>query len=198
VAPPVFPFPEYVQKLGCFNGSRDPTLGLTPLGVQVVERMLELGILIDITHCTPAARKNVFDIVRTNAPLLASHVGSYEVNPNPYNLEDYEVRRIAETGGVVGVIFMNYWLAPHARRRGIDFISQTIRHFVSVAGEDHVAIGSDFDGFTDPPDDLEDASKLPFLTQRLLSDGFTPDQIAKILGGNALRIIRESWGTSHA
>jgi microsomal dipeptidase-like Zn-dependent dipeptidase len=197
VAPPVFPFPEYVQKLGCFKGQRDLTRGLSSLGFQVVERMLELGLLIDLTHCTPAARKQVFEIAGTRAPLLVSHVGSYEMNPNPYNLEDWEAARIADSGGVIGVIFMNYWLAPYERKRGIDFISQTIRHFVSVAGEDHVAIGSDFDGFTDPPDDLPDASKLPLLTQRLLSDGFTPDRTAKILGGNALRAFREGWGRSH-
>ena len=109
-------------------------------------------------------------------------------------LWDWEIAKIADTGGVVSVIFIYYWLAPHARRRGIDFINQTIRHFVSVAGVDHVAVGSDFDGFTDPPDDLEDATKLPFLSQRLLSDGFIPDQIAKVLGGNSLRVFREGWG----
>jgi microsomal dipeptidase-like Zn-dependent dipeptidase len=194
VAPPVFPFPEYAQKFGCFGGRRDLTAGLTPLGVVVVEKMLELGMLIDITHCTPAARRQVFEIVGTKAPLLASHVGTYEINPNPYNLETWEAAKIADAGGVIGVISMNYWLTPYARNRGIDFISQTIRHFVSVAGEDHIAIGSDFDGFTDPPDDLKDASELPFLTQRLLSDGFTAAQTAKILGGNSLRVIREGWG----
>jgi membrane dipeptidase len=193
VAPPVFPFPEYVQMLGCFGGRRDPTLGLTPTGVQVVERMLELGILIDITHCTPVARRQVYDIVGSQAPLLASHVGTYEINPNPYNLEDWEAVKIAESGGVIGVIFMNYWLAPYARDRGIDFISQTIRHFVSVAGEDHVGIGSDFDGFTDPPDDLADAAEMPFLTQRLVSDGMSSQQVGKVLGGNALRALRSGW-----
>ena len=197
VAPPVFPFPKYVQKLGCFEIRRDLSLGLSALGIQVVERMLELGILIDLTHCTPTARKQVFDIVGTKAPLLASHVGTSEINRNPYNLEDWEVARIADTGGVVGVIFMNYWLVPNAPKRGIEFISQTIRHFVSLVGEDHVAIGSDFDGFTDPPDDLEDASKLPLLTQRLLSDGLSPEQTRKILGGNAVRVIREGWGKQH-
>lgn len=194
IAPPVFPFPEYVQKLGCFTGRRDLTLPLSSLGIQLVERMIELGVLVDVTHCTPAARAQVYDIVGTKAPIIASHVGSYAINPNPYNLEDREAAKIADSGGVIGVIFMNYWLAPHARARGIDFISQTIRHFMRVAGEDHVAIGSDFDGFTDPPDDLKDASELPFLTQRLLSDGLSLDQVSKVLGQNNLRVIREGWG----
>ena len=58
-------------------------------------------------------------------------------------------RKIADTGGVVGVIFMNYWLMPHETKRGINFISHTLDHFVNVAGIDHVGVGTDFDGFTD-------------------------------------------------
>lgn len=58
----------------------------------------------------------------------------------------------------MGLIFMNYWLAPYKRKRGLDFITQTRAHFLNVAGEDHVSIGSYFDGFTDRPDDFNDAS----------------------------------------
>lgn len=194
VAPPVFPFPEDMQALGCFRERRDLTLGLTGLGEQVVERMKELGMLIDVTHCTPVARQHVYNIVQEKAPLLATHVGTYEINPNPYNISDDEARLIADSGGLIGVIFMNYWLAPYTRKRGIDFVVQTIQHFVDVAGIDHVGIGSDFDGFTDPPDDLKDASYLPFLTQRLVAEGFTDVDIHKLLGGNALRVLRDGWG----
>jgi membrane dipeptidase len=94
----------------------------------------------------------------------------------------------------VGVIFMNYWLMPHETRRGLNFIARTIEHFVKVGGIDHVAIGSDFDGFTDPPDDLKDASVFPKLTQRLIAEEWGPEEIAKILGGNILRVLREGWG----
>jgi membrane dipeptidase len=183
-----------MQVLGCFRERRDLTLGLTGLGEQVVERMNELGMLIDVTHCTPVARQHVYNIVQEKAPLLASHVGTYEINPNPYNISDDEARLIADSGGLIGVIFMNYWLAPYTRKRGIDFVVQTIQHFVDIAGIEHVGIGSDFDGFTDPPDDLKDASDLPFLTQRLVAEGFTDVDIHKLLGGNALRVLRDGWG----
>jgi membrane dipeptidase len=194
VAPPVFPFPETMQKLGCFGGKRDLTRGLSELGVKVVERMIELGMLIDVTHCTPPARRQIYDIVGDRAPLLATHVGTAEINPSPYNLQDWEVRTIAEKGGVVGVIFMNYWLAPYHRLRGIDFVSQTLRHFHQIAGEDHVGFGSDFDGFTDPPDDLKDAGEMKFLIQRLVVDGYSQTQIEKLLGLNAWRVLRDGWG----
>jgi len=179
--------------LGCFQGDRDLTLGLKEFGEQVIEKMVELGMILDITHCTPPARKRIYDIVGNRLPIIASHVGAYEVNPNPYNLQDWEVKRIADTGGVVAVIFMNYWLMPHETKRGLNFIARTIKHFVNVGGIDHVAIGSDFDGFTDPPDDLKDASELPKLTQRLVAEGYNREQIVKIWGGNAPRVLREGW-----
>jgi len=191
---PCFPYPESVQMLGCFQGGRNLALGLTEFGEQVVEKMVELGMLLDISHCTPPARKRIYDIVGNRMPLIASHVGAYEINPSPYNLKDWEIKRIAATGGVAAVIFMNYWLMPHETKRGLNFIARTIQHFIDVGGIDHVAIGSDFDGFTDPPDDLKDASELPKLTQRLLAEGYNKEEIGKIWGGNALRVLREGWG----
>jgi membrane dipeptidase len=191
---PVFPYPESVQILKCFQGDRNLALGLTKFGEQVVEKMVELGMILDISHCTPPARKRIYDIVGKDLPIIASHVGAYEINPSPYNLKDWEIRRIADTGGVVAVIFMNYWLMAHETKRGLNFIARTIEHFVNVGSIDHVAIGSDFDGFTDPPDDLKDASELPKLTQRLLAEGYNREEIEKIWGANALRVLREGWG----
>ena len=191
---PCFPFPESVQKLGCFQDGRNLALGLRDFGEKVVRRMIELGMILDITHCTPPARKRIYDIVKDQMPIIASHVGAYEINPSPYNLHDWEIKRIAETNGVVAVIFMNYWLMPHETKRGLNFIARTIGHFIEVAGIDHVAIGTDFDGFTDPPDDLKDASELPKLTQRLLAEGYSKEEIEKILGANALRVLRQGWG----
>ncbi|MFZ5517414.1 MAG: dipeptidase [Candidatus Zhuqueibacterota bacterium] len=193
-ANPCFPYPESIQKFGCYRGSRDLSLGLGKIGEQVVERMVELGMIIDITHCTPPARRRVYDIVAGRAPVFASHIGAYEVNPNPYNLKDWEIKTIADAGGVVGVIFMNYWLMPHVTRRGLDFITKTINHIIRIGGVDSAAIGSDFDGFTDPPDDLKDAAGMLNLTQRLLAEQYSEEQINKILGENALRMIRQGWG----
>ena len=191
---PCFPYPESVQNMGCFTGDRNLALGLKPFGEEVVEKMVELGMILDIVHCTPPARKRIYDIVGNRLPLIASHVGAYEINPSPYNLKDWELKKIADSGGVAGVIFMNYWLMPHETKRGLNFIARTLEHFVNVAGIDHVAIGTDFDGFTDPPDDLKDATQLEKLTQRLVAEGYNPEEIEKIWGDNVLRVLREGWG----
>lgn len=191
---PTFPWPEHLQHFNWFQDERDLTLGLTAFGEEVVERMVELGMIIDIAHCTPPARQRIFDIVGTRAPLVASHVGAYDINPDPYNLKDWEMKKIAESGGVIGVIFMNYWLMPSESSRGLNVISQTLRTFINAAGEDHVGIGTDFDGFTTPPSDLLNMSQLYRLTQRLLAEGLNADQVKKILGGNALRVLYQGWG----
>jgi microsomal dipeptidase-like Zn-dependent dipeptidase len=191
---PVFPYPEDVQKLGCFPYGGDLTRGLTEFGEQVVEAMIEMGMIVDVAHCTPPARRRIYELVGTRAPIIASHVGAYEINPSPYNLNDWEIKKVADAGGLVGVIFMNYWLMPHATKRGLNFITRTIDHLVEVGGIDHVGIGTDFDGFTDPPDDLENASYLPRLTQRLLAEGYSRTAILQIWGGNALRVLRQGWG----
>ncbi len=189
----VYPYPAFAQKLGCFKDRHDLTLGLTDFGVQVVEKMVELGMILDISHCTPVARRQIYEIVGTRMPLVASHVGAYEINPSPYNLQDWEIKRIAEGGGLVCVIFMNYWLMPHAGGMGLNYIARTIEHLVKVGGIEHVGIGTDFDGFTDTPEDVKDASQLPVVTRRLLGDGYAREDIEKIWGKNALRVLREGW-----
>lgn len=199
---PCYPFPEDIAHLSARpNTWRDLTLGLTDLGKKVVERMLELGMLIDLSHCTPTARQQVYEIVDASGkktPLLATHVGAYEINPSPYNLADWEIRRIARDGGVVGVIFMPYWLMPKESAQGLNFISRHIQYLVNTGGTGVVGIGTDFDGFTTPPVDLDNAALMPRLTQRLVVDGYPEDQIKSILGGNALRAIRAGWGRNQA
>ena len=206
VANPCFPFPETVLPLARWKhvvANFDLSRGLTPLGEQVVERMLELGMVIDVTHSTPRARARIYQIAeshRKKSAVVATHIGAYELKPSPYNLEDWEIRWMADNGGVVGVIFMNYWLASHPDKLGLDLIVRTIQHIVDTAGIDAAAFGSDFDGFTDPPDDLVDESQLPRLTQHLLGQTksaaearFGEEDVKKILGGNALRVLREGW-----
>jgi microsomal dipeptidase-like Zn-dependent dipeptidase len=197
VVNPCFPFPEDLVPLSARPTMwRDLTLGLTETGRKVVERMIELGMVIDISHCTPVARRDIYDIVDASGrrvPLLASHVGAYAINPSPYNLTDWEIQRIARDGGVIGIIFMPYWLMPRESRQGLNFISRHIDHVMQVGGEDVAGIGTDFDGFTTPPDDLDNASQLPRLTQRLVVDGHSATVIQKILGGNAMRMLGETW-----
>jgi membrane dipeptidase len=117
-----------------------------------------------------------------------------QLRNDPYNLTDDELREIAASGGAVGVIFMTYWLSPDEPKYGLEMIWKTIEHVHDVTGSwDHLMLGTDFDGFTDPPDDVRDASELPKVTQMLLDRGVAEDDVMKILGGNATRVLEVGW-----
>ena len=204
---PTLLLPENVLWLARWRKMLDryqPERGLTPLGEKVVERMLELGMMVDVTHCTPAARSRIYSIAeesRQQARVMASHIGAYAANPDPYNLEDWEIRWIADHGGVVGIIFVAKLLKPWQTELGLNVLSQTVEHVMNVGGTDCPALGTDFDGFTVPPLEIVEASQLPRLTQRLLAEygsraakKYTVESVHKLLGGNALRMLREGWG----
>lgn len=193
VAAPVVGIPPEMQKLGCFRNPKDLELGLGPLGPPVIEEMLRLGMVIDLTHCTPKARHQAYGICGGRRPLVFSHVGVQPLADDPMSPTEDEIRHIASTGGVIAVIFMNSWLGEHRSRDGLDAIVATIKTIADVGGIDTVAIGSDFDGFTDPPDDLKDISQMPRLTQALLDARFGETEIKKILGLNMERVLRHGW-----
>jgi microsomal dipeptidase-like Zn-dependent dipeptidase len=199
IAPPVFPYPTYGIKRSNWKtlmAGWDMNKGLTALGAKVVQRMTELGMLIDIAHCTPKARKEVYEIVGDKQScVMSSHTGCFEINRDPYNLEDWELKWIADHGGVVGVIFMNYWISPVDTPLGLKYIEQTISHMRSVAGADVVGLGTDYDGFTDPPDEMVDISELPRLTRYLASlERYSDNEIKGFLGGNSLKMLMNGWG----
>ncbi len=193
VAAPVVGIPPEMQKLGCFKQPKDLELGLGPIGPPVIEEMLRLGMIIDLTHCTAKARGEAYAICGVRRPLVFSHVGVQPLADDPMSPTEDEIRHIAATGGVIAVIFMNSWLGEHRNKNGLDAIIATIRQITEIGGIDAVAIGSDFDGFTDPPNDLKDISQMPKLTEALLTAGFGSTEIEKILGFNMERVLRDGW-----
>ena len=204
LAHPVFPYPNYGIKRSNWKhlmGAWDMNVGLSEIGKKVVERMCELKMIIDIAHCTPKARAEVYDIVgdRQNR-VISSHSGVFEINPDPYNLHDWELEWFATHGGVLGIIFMNYWISPVDSPLGIKYIERTLEHAMKIGGSDIAGIGTDFDGFTDPPDEITDMSELPRITKYLKcltgkggKQKYSDEVISKFLGGNALRVLREGW-----
>jgi len=161
----------------------------------VIELMLELPMVPDVTHCTPAARRQIYELVDNQVPIIASHIGLQTMNPVPYNLEREDVDAIAASGGVVGVIFMPYWLNKTHPGRGLPAIWETMDTLRRWCGGswDHVAIGTDFDGFTDPPDDCDSEAQLPLVEAMLVEKGLTESEREAVLGGNARRVLRRGW-----
>ena len=158
--------------------------------------MFELGIVVDMSHTTPPARKDILDLPNERKrPIVFSHVGTHMLRNDPKNPTPDEIRRIADTGGVVGVIFYNYWLTSGEYKKSDDlrYIVETVKHLVNTGGEECVAFGSDHDGLTDPPDVLRSPSNWPNLRSELQKH-FSAKQVDKFLGGNLMRVLRTGWG----
>ncbi len=167
---------------------------LSDFGTEVVRKMHELRMIIDVSHCTPEARAAIFAENQAAQPIVATHVGVHKINPDPYNLENEEIQEIVHSQGAVGVIFMNYWLDPRDPKKGLDALWRTIEHLHQVTQSwDYIMLGTDFDGFTDPPDDVKDTSQLPSVTRMLLERGLSEVEIKKILGANAMRVLKAGW-----
>jgi membrane dipeptidase len=168
--------------------------GLTPEGKQVVERMLEKKMIPDVAHCTPRARREIYELVANRTPVIASHIGAQTMNTVPYNLDEEDVKAIAATGGVMGVIFMPYWLDRSHPKDGLEAVWRTMEQIHDWTGNwDHVAIGTDFDGFTDPPDDCDSEGQMTAVRPTLEGMGLTQTEVEAILGGNARRVLRQGW-----
>jgi membrane dipeptidase len=122
-----------------------------------------------------------------------SHVGVHEFAPYAMNPTKEDIRAIADTGGVVGIIAMTYWLSKPEVHQGAEIILKTIDHLIQHGGEDVVAFGSDFDGFTGPPKDWKSPRDYAFIRELLLKH-YSEEQAQKFLNGNADRVLKMGWG----
>ena len=148
----------------------------------------------DVTHCTPTSRREIYELVDNRIPIVASHIGVQTLNPAPYNLDREDVEAIKASGGVIGVIFMPYWLVQTDPGPGLPAIWETMRVLREWCGNwDHVAIGTDFDGFTDPADDCDSEAQLPRVGKLLEEQGLSQPQREAVLGANARRVLAGAW-----
>ena len=162
--------------------------GFTELGYKVLDKMKELGILLDISHMhlsSVDACLNYFD-----GPIIASHSGSASITPHPRNLSDDHIKKIANSGGVISIPFYGEFLkrTPNSEGDILD-LGHQIDYIINLVGDDYVGIGSDFDGCT-PINELSDITKLSRLIQSLGSFGYTEKRIEKIMGLNNLRVLK--------
>ncbi|MFV0292310.1 MAG: dipeptidase [Paracoccus sp. (in: a-proteobacteria)] len=162
------------------NGGRN---GLSSFGRQVINGMLERGMVIDLAHASPQTVRDVLAIKGTR-PII-SHTGIHGNCASPRNIPDALIRDIAARGGVIGI---GYWADVNCGQSP-EAIAGSIRAAIDLVGENHVSLGSDFDGSVDAP---FDAASLAALTQALMDAGLDESQIAKIMGLNMMRYLIET------
>ncbi len=170
------------------------TGGLTDLGKQAVKRMNELGIVVDVGHLNQVGFWETLEIAQ--APVVLSHRSPRKYFPlkaeeSPFH-PAYDVSRgrerleaLAKNGGVFGVFFLV--------ARDVDDVVADIEYVIDLVGPDHVGLGSDLYGLHNAPEGLEDISKVPAITGRMVRRGHSDEVILKVLGGNFVRVFEQVW-----
>jgi microsomal dipeptidase-like Zn-dependent dipeptidase len=154
--------------------------GLTPLGREALQRMERMGLIADLAHASPATIRDVLRLAKR--PVVVSHTGVQATCPGPRNLSDAEIRGIAATGGVIGIGAFAGAVCDTTPRA----VARAMRHVRDLAGIEHVALGSDFDGAVAT---AFDASETAVLVEALFAEGFTPDEVRLALGENTLALF---------
>ena len=205
---------KYFQKIPVHNG-------LTDFGRKVIREMNRLGMIVDVSH---ASDKTTWDVLEVSTkPIIASHSSAYGVSAHFRNINDDLLRAIAKNNGVIGVNFYPSYVDKEFNNRlkkelsllvkpgdsatriqrteagrlaapPLSLIMEHINYMVKVAGIDHIALGSDFDGIEYTPQGLEDGTKLINITRELVRQGYLDEDILKIMGGNVMRVIEEIIG----
>lgn len=155
--------------------------GLTPFGRDILRRMEARGMIVDIAHLSHAGVAEVLAMAKR--PVVSSHGGVQATCKVNRNLTDDEVRGVAKTGGVIGIGYWEGAICSTDPRAA----AKAMKHVRDLVGIQHVALGSDYDGATTV---RFDTSQLAQVTQALMDEGFTPDEIRAVMGENALRVIR--------
>ncbi len=170
--------------------SRSNTVGLSDFGKQIIKTMDSLGMLIDVAHTGVKTIEDILSV--TQNPIIDTHAGAYTLRQHTRNLTDSQLKAVANSGGVIGVVFYPSFLVNKGKAT-VDSVVKHIDYIKNLIGVDYVAIGSDYDGMGSvaPPTGLEDISKLPNLTLALLKKGYSETDIRKILGLNYLRVIKK-------
>ena len=169
-------------------GRRRPG-GLTAEGRRFVEAMADRSIVLDLAHASPRTFWDALDVYPADRPVIVSHTGAAAQQPSWRNVDDDQIRAVADRGGVVGIMFHRGFLARPARRAGAADVARHLAHVVRVGGAGCAAIGSDFDGMIVPPPDLADVLALPRLVGALLDRGVAPEAVRQMLGANYLRVL---------
>ena len=169
------------------NGEARAGVGLTRYGVHLVREMNRLGMVVDLAHVSESAFFSALET--TTKPVLFSHGNARALCEHSRNLTDEELRALARNGGVIGLSFVPMFI--DREQPTLDRFLDHVDHIVNVSGVDHVGLGSDFDGGGTA---LESVTELWQVTAGLLQRDYVEADIRKILGGNALRVLKATLG----
>ena len=161
---------------------------LTADGVAVIKRMNEMGIAIDLAHVHPDSFREIVNL--STSPVIVSHTGVAANKAVFRNVEDWQIKAVAKSGGVIGIMYAPHWLSSDMNTP-IQTVVAHMKHVKDLVGAQYLALGSDYDGFIWLPSGMRDVTDQPKLTAAMLEGGFTRDEVKGILGENIVRVMKE-------
>lgn len=171
-----------------FPSDGDIGPGLTDHGKQLVAHCKELGVMVDTSHLNV---KGFWDVAEIGVPLVATHSNAHTMAPSARNLTDAQLRAIGETGGMAGLNYGTMFLHPDGSASAAGALDHAMRHLdhmIHIAGENHVGLGSDFDG-APMPEGLKGAGDLSVLRERMVQAGYGAALVEKLCHGNWLALL---------
>lgn len=177
-----------------FPSDPDTGPGLTEAGRDLVRECETLRMVIDLSHMNAAGFEDVARL--TTGPLVASHSNAHAISPSSRNLTDRQLDQIRERGGIVGVNFATSFLRTDGQSNpdtGWETMLRHMDYLIERLGEDHVGIGSDFDGATIPTP-IGDVAGLPALTAAMQAHGYDAELMAKLCRLNWVAVLERTWG----
>ncbi len=168
--------------------------GLSDFGRRFVEELNRRRIFVDLAHVSRRGFYDALEVHDKSQPVLVSHTGIAGVYDHWRNLDDAQLRAVADTGGTVGVMYHASFLGDSWWRGRASCIVDHLEHIVKVVGDQHASLGSDWDGAIATPRDMPTCLELPRLVQRMLDRGWSADRIQRILGQNFLRTLEALRG----
>lgn len=176
-----------------FPSSPDIGAGLTSLGVELIRRCNELGILVDLSHLN---WKGFLDVAQhSSAPLVATHSNAHALCHHARNLTDEQLLIIKDSSGMVGLNFATAFLRSDGKMLPDVPLDQMMRHLdylLEFLGEDGVGLGSDFDG-AEIPEKIGDCAGLPILVRAMHEHGYGEELINKICFNNWVNVLGRTW-----
>lgn len=176
-----------------FPSDGDIGPGLTEHGRRLVARAGVLSMVVDTSHLNVAG---FWDVAEMDIPLVATHSNAHAICPSSRNLTDAQLRAIGETRGIVGLNFGTGFLRPDGQMKpdgAMEWVIRHLDHMIALAGEDHVALGSDFDGAL-VPREIGSVAGLGAVREVMDAAGYGDDLIAKICHRNWLDTLERIWG----
>ena len=182
------------SRLGVTSSPLGGNAGLTSYGKDYVRRLNHHKILVDLAHVSRAGFWDAVHVHDRTLPLVVSHTGVAGVFDHWRNLDDAQLRAVADSGGTVGIMYHSEYLGDPMFGGRLETVLRHIEHTIDVAGEDHVSLGSDWDGSIVTPRDMQTCLELPRLTHAMLERGWSEARIRKVLGLNFLRVVETLRG----